>query len=129
MVAPPSVSPMQFYAQTKQKQADDIWSTLFIERTPVSEACRGVITTMVALGLWKEVEARDLDAIRSFYKSYRDDGLPGAEAYSHLVYKIAGIRYAIMTNIPFDPTEAQHWRPNPKVCNPLFQFLVQPKVH
>ena len=115
MTAPPTVSPEDFYAQTKQKQADDIWHALFSERTPVSEACRGVLTTLVALGLQKEVEDRDLDAIRSFYKTYRDGGEDGAEKYCELVYKRAGIKFAIMTNIPFDPTESQHWRPKPKV--------------
>lgn len=115
MVAAPIITPQEFYAQSKQKQADDIWKTLFLERSPVSEACRGVITTLIALGLKEAVEERDLNAIRSFYRKYRDDGVQGAERYCNLVYKIAGIKYAIMTNIPFEPTEAQHWRPQPKV--------------
>ena len=115
MIATSDLSPEEFFAQSKQKQADDIWEALFIQRTPVSEACRGVITTLVALGLQREVETRDLNAIRLFYKSYRDDGVEGAERFSSLVYNIAGIKFSIMTNIPFDPTEAQHWRPKPKV--------------
>ena len=115
MTAPPTISPEAFYAQSKQKQADYIWEALFVKRSPVSEACRGVITTLVALGLHMEVEQRDLNAIRSFYQSYRNDGITGAERYCEHVYKTAGIRYAIMTNIPFDPLESQHWRPTPKV--------------
>ncbi len=115
MTAPPAVSPEDFYAQTKQEQADYIWDALFIKRSPVSEACRGIITTLLALGLQKEVECRDLKAIRRFFKSFRNDGIPGAERYCEHVYKVSGIRYAIMTNIPFDPTESQHWRPTPKV--------------
>ena len=58
---------------------------------------------------------RDLDAIRKFYSHFRDEGEEGAEKFCDLVRKIAGIRYAIMTNIPFDPTESRHWRPTPKV--------------
>ncbi len=115
MTAPSEISPEEFYAQSKQRQADDIWKALFLDRTPVSEACRGVITTLLALGLQKEVEARDLNAVRKFYKSFRDGGVAGAEQYSKLVYKTAGVRYAVMTNIPFDPVESQHWRPQPKV--------------
>jgi hypothetical protein len=111
MIASPKISPQEFYTQTKQKQANDIWKTLFIDRTPISEACRGVITTLTALGLQKEVENRDLNAIRSFYKSFRDKGQQGAEEFCNLVYKTAGLQYAIMTNIPFDQNEAQHWRP------------------
>jgi len=120
MTAPPSVSPEAFYAQSKQKQADMIWPALFIDRSPVSEACRGIITTLVALGLEKEVLARDLNAIRQFYKQFRDDGVAGAEKYSKLVYTKAGVRYAVMTNVPFDPTESQHWRPKPKVSENIY---------
>lgn len=115
MTAPPSVSPEGFYAKSKQKQADLIWTALFLKRSPVSEACRGVITTLITLGLEKEVQARDLNAIRSFFDSYRNDGVAGAERYCEHVYKVAGIKFAIMTNIPFDPLESQHWRPTPKV--------------
>ena len=41
----------QFWAMTKSEQADHIWKHLFVERTPLSEACRGVITTLTKLGL------------------------------------------------------------------------------
>lgn len=125
MVATPKISPQAFYAQSKQKQADLIWKALFLERSPISEACRGVITTLSALGLKKEIEARDLDAIRLFYKSYRNDGIEGAERYCNLVYKISGIKYTIMTNIPFDPTEAQHWRPRPKEYSSHFRSALR----
>ena len=70
---------------------------------------------MKALGLEQQIIDRDLDAIRTFFTRYRDEGKVGAEKYCNLVRKIAGIRYAIMTNIPFDPTESRHWRPTPKV--------------
>jgi len=115
MTAPVAITPEDFYALTKQKQADMIWKALFIDRTPVSEACRGVVTTLVAFGLQQEVQSRDINAVRKFYSKYRDEGVAGAEKYSSMVYKKAGVRYAVMTNIPFDPTEAQHWKPKPKV--------------
>lgn len=114
MTAPSSLSPEAFFALSKQIQADMIWKALFVDRTPISEACRGVITTLVALGLDREVLSRDLNAIRNFHKPFRDDGVAGAERYSELVYRKAGIRYAVMTNIPFDPMESLHWRPKPK---------------
>ena len=108
------MTPEIFYSKTKQEQANLVWKHLFVDRTPISEASRGVVTTLVALGLTKEVQARDLTAIRKFYRQFRDESLPGAEKFSELVHKLSGVRYNIMTNIPFDPNEAQHWRPKRK---------------
>ena len=115
MTAPSDVSPERFYSLTKQQQADIIWKALFTDRTPISEACRGVITTLAALGLERHFLSRDLNSIRSFFKKYRDDGIQGADKYCSMVFQKAGVRYAVMTNIPFDPTESQHWKPKPKV--------------
>ncbi|OEU18027.1 hypothetical protein FRACYDRAFT_184859 [Fragilariopsis cylindrus CCMP1102] len=114
ITAPPSIIPEQFYAKSKQQQAEIIWKALFIDRSPISEACRGVITVPVTLGLKDEIRNRDLDAVRKFYTSFRNDGIAGAERFSQLVYDKAGVKYAVMTNIPFEPTETQHWRPTPK---------------
>ena len=36
---------------SKSEQADHIWKHLFIERTPISEACRGILTVLKKLGL------------------------------------------------------------------------------
>ena len=83
-----------------------------------------MITTLVALGLDREVLSRDLNAIRNFHKPFRDDGVAGAERYSELVYRKAGIRYAVMTNIPFDPMESLHWRPKPKVSENLHPVFI-----
>src|SRR4051794_14560460 len=44
-VVPGKVLPHdQFFKMTKAQQADHIWKHLFVERTPISEACRGVLT-------------------------------------------------------------------------------------
>jgi len=108
------MTPESFYDKSKQEQADIIWKALFIDRSPVSEACRGVITTLQILGLQEFVQSRDLESIREFYQDYRVKGLEGAEAFSELVYTTAGVKYAIMTNIPFESNEAQYWRPKRK---------------
>src|SRR3954467_9892710 len=47
----------QFWRMTKSQQADHIWRWLFVERTPVSEACRGIITTLTRLGLDPNVKS------------------------------------------------------------------------
>src|SRR3954471_61018 len=41
----------QFWRMTRREQADHIWRHLFVERSPISEACRGVLTTLNKLGL------------------------------------------------------------------------------
>jgi hypothetical protein len=114
MTAPATVTPQALYAMNKKEQANIIWKALFIDRSPISEACRGVITTLMALGLSKAVQARNLQAIRTFYNEFREEGLAGAEKFSALVFDKAGLRYNVMTNIPFDPNEAQYWRPKRK---------------
>lgn len=113
MTAPAEMTPEIFFAKTKQQQANMIWQALFVDRSPLSEACRGVVTTLLALGLRDEVRTRNLTAIRAVYASFRDRGANGAAAFSDLVFEKAGVKYNIMTNIPFDSNEAQYWRPKP----------------
>src|SRR6185436_12766703 len=38
----------KFWALSKTAQADLIWQALFLDHSPVSEACRGVLTTLHA---------------------------------------------------------------------------------
>jgi hypothetical protein len=40
-----------FWKMPKTAQAEHIWKHLFVERTPISEACRGVLTCLELLGL------------------------------------------------------------------------------
>src|SRR5215212_12009693 len=40
-----------FWKMSKREQADHIWKHLFVERAPISEACRGVLTSIQRLGL------------------------------------------------------------------------------
>ena len=53
-----------FYQLSIKQQADIIWKELFINRTPISEACSGVLTTCHNLGFSKEVNERNLDSLR-----------------------------------------------------------------
>src|SRR6059058_113677 len=41
----------KFWGLPQARQAELIWDALFIQNSPISEACRGVITTLNALGL------------------------------------------------------------------------------
>src|SRR5690606_5100125 len=54
-----------FWRMNKRAQADAIWDTLFLQNTPLSEACRGVITTLDMLGL--DVAKRDLNEYREWF--------------------------------------------------------------
>ena len=125
MTAPASVTPEAFYAKSKKDQADWIWQALFVDRSPISEACRGVITTLMSLGLSKQVEARDLKGVRTYYNSFRDRGLQGTEDFVERAFASSGIRYAVMTNIPFDSNEAQYWRPLPKDYSKRFRSALR----
>lgn len=125
MTAPANITPEGFFAMNKKEQADLIWESLFIQRSPISEATRGVLTTLQALGLQSEIDDRDLDAIRRFYDGFRDAGLEGVEKFVGEVFRTAGVKYAIMTNIPFDSAEAQCWRPMKKEYPETFKSALR----
>ena len=59
------VTPPDFWALTREAQADLIWDTLFVKNTPVSEATRGVVAVLTAFGL--DPASRDLRQAREFF--------------------------------------------------------------
>ena len=85
----------------KGAQADLTWEELFLNRSPMSEAQRGVLTALNALGL--DVGARDLKAYRAFF-----DGLSREECID-LVLELSGVECVVMTNDPFDLVERKVW--------------------
>ncbi len=90
-----------FWKMNKTQKADLIWDELFIKRAPISEACRGVVTVMRNLGL--DPSARDLTAAREYFKQ------ADVNEYIELVFTKANVMSAVMTNDPFDKTEAPFW--------------------
>jgi hypothetical protein len=90
-----------FWRMSKSAQADLVWRTLFVERTPVSEAARGVLTVLDAFGL--DTSAPDLMEARSFFREQ--------DPAAHLarVLELAGVSGVVMTNDPFDAQESQVW--------------------
>jgi hypothetical protein len=90
-----------FWALDKDRQAEVIWNKLFLENSPISEACRGVLTTLHALGL--DVKKRDLKALRKWFADWK------VEAYLDRCLELAGIRKVCMTNSPFDDQERPIW--------------------
>ncbi|KAJ0399518.1 hypothetical protein P43SY_002183 [Pythium insidiosum] len=102
----------EFNTLSKEEQAALIWQHLFIDRSPVSEACRGVITTLTALGLGDLVAQRDLRGIQQWFAKQDPD------EYVDTVFRLAGLQYVVMTNIPFEPEEARHWLGDPAKGTP-----------
>lgn len=96
-----------FFAMDKTERADLIWRELFIERSPVSEACRGVLTTLHRLGM--DTSDRNLDAFRTYFSAQDPDG------YIDRVMELSGVRQITMTNNVFDDNERQRWLDNPEV--------------
>jgi len=101
-VAPRDVMPEVFWKLGKSQQADLIWRHVFLEHGPLSEAARGVITTLSALGL--DPASRDLEAARKWFAEQN------VEEYLEKVFDLAGLDYAVMTNNPFIAAEADAWK-------------------
>src|SRR5258708_4253550 len=40
----------KFWILPKERQAELVWDALFLQHSPISEACRGILTTLQALG-------------------------------------------------------------------------------
>jgi len=91
----------KFWSLAKQAQADMIWEALFVRNSPVSEACRGVLTTLNALGL--ELRERDLPALREWFGQWK------VEDYITRCMELAGVTKICMTNSPFDDVERPVW--------------------
>lgn len=91
----------EFWALPKARQAEAIWRALFVERAPLSEACRGVVTALAGLGA--DLRAHDLDAIRAHFADWPVD------RHVDAVFRRANVRCAVMTNDPFDDAERPVW--------------------
>src|SRR3954468_18262586 len=79
-----------FWKMPKSTQADHIWKHLFVERTPLSEACRGVLTSLEMLGL--DPNEKSLDAYRGFFAAQ------DSSKYIDRVMEIANVSSITMTN-------------------------------
>jgi hypothetical protein len=101
---------------TQSQQADLIWRTLFVERAPISEACRGVVTALNHLGL--DLGARNLESYRAYFR-----GLKPAD-YVDTVFRLANVKRVVMTNDPPDRIEREIWLKNPE-RDPRFDAVLR----
>lgn len=90
-----------YWAMSQRSQADLIWQTLFLDNSPVSEACRGVVTALDAYGF--DLSTRDLDSYRDALRDVR------VEDHIDRVFELANVESVVMTNDPFDPVEQPVW--------------------
>jgi hypothetical protein len=95
------ITPEQYWSFSKREQADAIWRALFVENNPISEATRGIVAVLQALGL--PTGRPDLSEARQFFKD-RDLG-----AHIREVIQMAGVSTVVMTNDPLDHEEASLW--------------------
>lgn len=91
----------KFWTLSKTELADLIWNALFLEHTPLSEACRGILTTLNRLGL--DVSQRDLPALRRYFAEQQPN------EYVDKCMELAGVKKICMTNSPFEAEELAVW--------------------
>ena len=90
-----------FWKLDKVTQANLIWDQLFLQHSPLSEACRGVVTTLNALGL--DVNQRSLPSIRQWFAEQSIDD------HVQKCLELSGVKSICMTNSPFDDLERPVW--------------------
>jgi hypothetical protein len=91
----------QFWRMTKTQQADHVWKHLFLDRPPISEACRGVLTALNMLGL--DPGRKDLRSMRQYFKEQNPDRLIDR------VMELSNVNSITMTNAVFDDNERARW--------------------
>lgn len=96
----------KFWRMSKREQADHIWEELFVRRTPISEACRGVLTTLKLLGL--DPNEKTLAPYRKWFAGQTADG------YVDRVMRLANVDQITMTNPVFDDHERGIWEREPQ---------------
>ncbi|MHB9038213.1 MAG: glucuronate isomerase [Armatimonadota bacterium] len=106
----------QFWGMAKREQADLVWKTLFIDHSPISEAARGVLTMLDALGM--DTSSRNLDDYRApLSKQSPSD-------YVDRIFELTNIESAVMTNDPFDDLERPTWLAG-KGSHPKFHAVLR----
>ncbi|MCX5748815.1 MAG: glucuronate isomerase [Candidatus Saganbacteria bacterium] len=99
------------------QKADRIYKTLFVDNTPVSEACRGVLTTLSMLG--QNLRQPDLTGYRKAL------GNKPYERHIETIFRLANIDRVVMTNDPFVDEERAVWE---KGVQPDRRFMTALRV-
>src|SRR5579883_2093443 len=103
---------------TRAEQAGHIWKHLFRERTPISEACRGVVTTLQKLGLDPGVDS--LERLRGWFREQ------DPSEFVDRVMELSNVESITMTNEVFDENERSRWLADPSVGrDPRFRAVLR----
>src|SRR5690606_17850408 len=112
--------PGRFFALGKREQADLVWRHLFVQRSPVSESCRGVLTTLQSLGL--DPAPSCLPQVRRFFAERE----AAPDHHVDRVMELAGVDSITMTNEVFDDAERARWLADPSVGkDPRFRSVLR----
>ena len=95
-----NVNVKKFYKLTNKEKANIIWKELFQKRTPISEACKGVLTILSELSI--DYMFKSFDEIDSEYSKLNLSDLQ--------IFKISKISKVVMTNNPYDKSEWELFR-------------------
>ena len=126
MVAPDEIDHASFFALDLSSQADLVWDHLFVRRSPLSEACIGVLTTMRLLGrVDAAMESGEVGRAGWLPRIRAQEAASTPDETVEHVFKTAKLKYCIMTNIPFEPNETQHWRPTAPADNKYFKSALR----
>jgi hypothetical protein len=118
VLPPREITPETFFAMPKAEQADLIWEHLFVRRSPVSEACRGVLTVLQRFGL--DPGERDLKRYRRWFAERDPD------EHIDSIMELANVASITMTNAVFDDEERQRWLADPTVGDdPRFEAVLR----
>jgi hypothetical protein len=110
----------KFWKMSKTEQADHIWKHLFVERPPLSEACRGVLTCLEMLGL-DLGKKKDLTKARKWFAAQDPD------KYIDKVMELSNVESITMTNPVFDDNERNRWLKEPEKLrsDPRFKAVLR----
>ncbi len=94
----------EYWSLDGASRAEAVWQTLFVERSPVSEAASGVLTALNRLGLSPAKLGRDLNAYRAALAA------KSTSQQVNDVLEAAKVERIVMTNDPFDAKERAVWQ-------------------
>ena len=97
----PDLSYEDYWNMPKREQAELIWDEMFIKNSPISESSRGVVTVLDTLGV--DVNDKNLNGIREYL------AVIPVSKYIDKVFEYSNVKYAVMTNDPFDKKEQTVW--------------------
>ncbi len=99
----------------KDEQARLIWQELFQKRSPISEATRGVVTSLRHMGVTD---------LRNYDTAHAELSRLSVAEHIDMSFRAARVSTVVMTNDPFDPAEAPVWQSDKKV-DPRFRAALR----